>query len=241
MLIVDFLKLGPMINLNVFFVCSHLNCLVSSSRELPDSDTTHVARAVRKSSSKNIGVDVNSLCRNMDLDGLRSYLIEHVNELKVLHEKVLGALKCAPDPGKLVLDGFLTFHKTFPDKDQIFDNKTCCLFLLEVLMKLSPTITPELKREAMSYASFLKAKFKGDKSPINSFGFLKLLAAFKIANTYDADELLSIFNIFYSGNHVYLPEENPYLCRSLGLSKKIPGMIFHFLRRPTMCNFAELL
>ncbi|KAL2942338.1 Microtubule-associated protein 1A [Bienertia sinuspersici] len=62
--------------------------IVSSSQELvpADSDVAHVACVVGSSSSKD-GADVQSLCRNMDADGLRSYLIANFKEQKALHER----------------------------------------------------------------------------------------------------------------------------------------------------------
>lgn len=92
-------------------------------------------------------------------------------------------------------------------------------------MKLSLRITPELKNDATNFAAYLKAKLKENNSPKDNFGFLQFLATYNLAHLYNADELLSYFKILYCGNDVYRPKENLYLCRVLGFSKKIPGLV----------------
>lgn len=203
--------------------------MAQASSELPDSDTAQVACAVDSSSSKN-GVDIHSLCRNMDFDGLRLYLCNHVEEQDILHEKTLNALRCAPDPGKLVLDVFQTFHLRFPNKYHTRVNQTTCLFLLRQLKKLSPPITHEVDIEAKNLAAFLKTKLKENVSPTDISGFLQLLAAFKLTSLYNEDELVPLLDKLSCGYNNWR-EEHLYLCRVLGLSKKIPGITIHFLDR----------
>lgn len=179
----------------------------------------------------------------MDVDGVRLYLIDNVRELNFLHDKILNSLRCATDPGKLVLDVFKTVHQQFAYKPQFEAIKTSSI-LLELLMELSPPITPELKNEAIDYAYFLKPKVKENYSPNDHMVYFKLLAAFKLARLYNANELLSLFTIFYKDKDVvYRTEENSYLCRVLGLSRKIPGKIIYLIRRLTYSNlkFAILL
>lgn len=126
---------------SIFFpVFSCFTCLVSSSGELWDSDTAHVACGVDSSLLKN-GLEVYDICSNMDAGGLRSYLNEHVKEPEALHERVVGALRCAPDPVKLAFDVFRAFHQEYPGKDQAHANETCCVFVLDKLMTLSPPVT----------------------------------------------------------------------------------------------------
>ncbi|XP_057515279.1 FRIGIDA-like protein 5 isoform X2 [Amaranthus tricolor] len=205
------------------------SCLAQTSQELFNSDIAELSCAV--DSSLKIGGDIDSLCRNMDVDGVRSYLIENLMEQKALHEKILDALGSAPDPGKLVLDVSKSFHQIFPGKEETNANKSSCIFLLERLMKLSPPITSDVKDEAKSFADLWKTRLNGGNTPRDNFGFLQLVAAFKLGSLYDAAELLSLFNIFYGGTEIYLSEYHSYLCHVLGLEEKIPGVIESLMKR----------
>ncbi|KNA14592.1 hypothetical protein SOVF_105950, partial [Spinacia oleracea] len=196
----------------------------SSSPDLRNLGISQAARDV-DSSSPIKGVDMQLLCRNTDVEGMRLYLNEHLKEHNKSPYKILDALKCAPDPGKLVLDVFQSFHLRFPDKYQGVNNKISCINLLLELMKLSPPLTHEVKEEATNYSA-LKANLKENDFLMEKYGFLQFLATFKLAGFCDSNELFSMFKSFFNGYDVFRPEDNPSLCCALGLSKKIPGIYF---------------
>lgn len=187
-------------------------------------DTMPVMDAVT-SSSMDSSIELHSVLKSMDANCLRSYLSESVKDQNSFHEKALNCLRCSSDPAKLVLDVVPEFYLQLDDI-QGDTNKECCNFLLELLMKLSPDITPLVKEAAVNLAAAWKARLarEGNK-PFNVFCFLKFLAAYGLASSFEADELLSLFSTFYSTNGVYELEQNPSLCRALGLEIKIPDLI----------------
>ncbi|KAL2942319.1 FRIGIDA-like protein 5 [Bienertia sinuspersici] len=204
--------------------------IVSWSGRQPDTDISQVSDTV-DSLPSNTGVDLHPLCKNMDVEGVRSYLMERVQEQKTLQKKMLDALRCAPDPAKLALDVFRSFHRILQNKCQVRANKTSCIFLLKQLLKLSPPLTYDVKVEARKFADYFRGTLKGSNSATDSFGFLLLLATFKLGKMYRADDLLSLFNVFYNGDDIYQLEENSYLCYELGLLNKIPDHVTSLIER----------
>ncbi|XP_010675046.3 FRIGIDA-like protein 3 [Beta vulgaris subsp. vulgaris] len=206
------------------------------NRELVHSDISRVTYAVDSSSSK-IGHDIHSLCKNMNTDGVRSYLINHVKEHYILQERVLDAIRFAPNPGKLVLDVCQSFHQNYPDKGEHVANNSC-IFLLEQFSKLSAPITRDVEDDAIYFAGVLKNWLKNNCTPADNFGFLQFLAAFKLAGCYDADELLRVLGRLFGGSEVYRHEKQASLCRALGLSEKIPGMLIHLLYKLSLLIYS---
>ncbi|KAH9620225.1 hypothetical protein KSS87_022335 [Heliosperma pusillum] len=198
-----------------------------ANKESLQSTNLQASNAI-DSGSVNISASIHSLCRSMDGHGVRSYLIEHVKEYKLLCDKILDALRYATDPAKLVLDvcqiSVIDLDKTRSDV-----NNTACIFLLEQLLKLSPSIAHEVTQEAKKFADFLKARLKERSIPIDHFKFLQFIASYKLAKSYPPDELLSYLKVLYHGIEVYRPDENVYLCFALGIAKKIPGVIKSFI------------
>ncbi|KAL9248064.1 hypothetical protein vseg_021427 [Gypsophila vaccaria] len=180
--------------------------------------------------------DIHSSCRSMDEKGVRSYLMEHVKEYDALKDKILDALRYASDPAKLVLS-VCNISVTDPVQNHADLNNTICIFLLKQLMKLAPSISEEVTNEARVFAEILKAKLKGSNNPLFHYRFLQFVASYKLANSYHSDELLSYFKVFYcSGEEVYRPDENAYLCFALGLAKKIPGVIKNLIdKKKLLC------
>lgn len=204
---------------------------MSQEKELPDIQ--QVLCSI-DSSSPSIGGDIYSLCRNMDADGLRSYLTEHHLKGKfIIHDKILDALRYAPDPGKLVIEVTRSSsHQIFVDKAESKADKNSCILLLMQFMKLSPPITPVVEEEAKNFADFLNARLismGNSNTPADNFGFLQFVAAFKLASFYDPHQLIFLFRKFYSGHEVYRKGQLACLCRALGLSKMIPGNFIHHL------------
>ncbi|KAK9691823.1 hypothetical protein RND81_09G222400 [Saponaria officinalis] len=200
-----------------------------SIKEAIQSDIVHIANTLDSSSAKTPG-NIHSSCRSMDANGVRSYLIEHVKEYDVLQDKIVDALGYASDAAKLVLN-VCNICVTDQDKNRADVNNTVFIFVLKQLMKLSPSISPEVTTEAKNFADFLKARLKGTNSPVLNYRFLQFLASYKLSNSYHPDELFSYFKVFYFGEEVYRPDENAFLCFALGLAKKIPGIIKNLIDR----------
>ncbi|XP_074320874.1 uncharacterized protein LOC141657512 [Silene latifolia] len=198
-----------------------------ANKESLQSTNLQVSNAIDSGSAK-ISASIHSLCRSMDGHSVRSYLIEHVKEYKVLRDKILDALRHATDPAKLVLD-VCRISTTDPDNNCSDVNNTACIFLLEQLLKLSPSIANEMTQEAKKFAEFLKARLKESSIPIDHHKFLQFIASYKLKNYYPPDELLSYLEVLYHGIEVYQPDETVYLCFVLGIAKKIPGVIKSFI------------
>uniref|UniRef100_A0A803KPG1 FRIGIDA-like protein n=1 Tax=Chenopodium quinoa TaxID=63459 RepID=A0A803KPG1_CHEQI len=193
------------------------------------------------SSSINHCSVIHSLCHRMDAKGLRLYIREHLIEQIISPEKILGALRYAPDPAKLLLNVVQIFNQ--PKATPV--EKANCIFLLEQLMKLlkqQPSInslgqveqlvkppskfTLGLRKQAKQFAYIWKQTLakKGYKL-LEVYGFLQFLATYEIASLFNEDELFRLFKKCYGGHLVFRPEQNPYLCRTLGLEKRISGLI----------------
>ncbi|XP_062084593.1 FRIGIDA-like protein 5 [Humulus lupulus] len=111
-------------------------------------------------------------------------------------------LQTSPDPPKLVLDavkGFYPLHLSSDDKE--FDLRIIrrsCILLLGQLMNTSPDISPQVREEAMKLAVDWKARMMVMTEKDNSLevlGFLQLLASFRLSSAFDANEVLSLFDI----------------------------------------------
>uniref|UniRef100_A0A803KPG2 FRIGIDA-like protein n=1 Tax=Chenopodium quinoa TaxID=63459 RepID=A0A803KPG2_CHEQI len=138
-----------------------------------------------------------------------------------LDDQLGGLLEEQPDEHH-VLSGCQAqeFEEKHSDKDTTTIYKDSCILLSEQLMKLSPPFMDNVKEEARDLAITLKAA-KG-KTPTDNFGFLQFVAAFKLADCFDANDLLSMFGSLYGGPKVYRHEQQAGLCSALGLSDNIP-------------------
>ncbi|XP_056694976.1 FRIGIDA-like protein 5 isoform X2 [Spinacia oleracea] len=177
------------------------------------------------SPSTDPSIELCTLCKGMDANGLKSFLMKHVKDLKLYHEKVLDCLRSASDPANLVYNVVQDFYLEL-NEFQDDTNISCCSFLLEQLMKLSPRINYVLKEEIMNFAACWKARLAMESTnPFIVFGFLKFLAAYRLSSSFQADEILSLFDIFCDKGDIYGFEQIPGLCRALGLEAKIPDHI----------------
>lgn len=203
-------------------------CGVSSMASQVQKEEPYTPPVNKKASvspSVDPSIELCSLCEGMDVNGLKSYLIKHVKDLKLLDEKVLDCLRYASDPAKLVFNVVQDFYLEL-DESQGDTSISCCNLLLEQLMKLSPHINFLLKEELVNFAARWKARLAMESTkPFIVFGFLKFLAAYRLSSSFQADEILALFIILYDRDDIYVSEEIPSLCRALGLEAKIPDII----------------
>ncbi|CAM6116387.1 unnamed protein product [Calypogeia fissa] len=185
-----------------------------------------------------------SLCENMDGDGLRKYIVDHRKDVGALRTELPSALQCAIDPARLVLSALDGYHHPEPgpiannqgaDKKEsgASANRRACILLLECLAVVladpvlgadHPVVPSNIKESAKEVADQWRSKMTthGDASSGNSLdaqAFLQLLATFGIASEYNDDELCKLVTA------VARRRQSPALCRSLGLSKKIPDVV----------------
>ncbi|KAL2920998.1 FRIGIDA-like protein 1 [Bienertia sinuspersici] len=182
---------------------------------------TPPVKNVSVSPSNDSSIDLSTLCEQMNANGLKSYLIKHVKDLKSIDEKVLDCIRYASEPAKLI---FKVVQEFYLELDEIHGEAyiSCSNFLLDKLMKLSTHINSSLKEETINFAARWKARLAMESTkPFLVFGFLKFLAAYKLSNSFQTDELLSLFTMFYEKDDIYEPEQNPSLCRALDLIQSL--------------------
>ncbi|CAK9152191.1 unnamed protein product [Ilex paraguariensis] len=158
---------------------------------------------------------------NMDGKNLQLFLSEHLEEHEfIMHEEVFSALQMLFDPARLVLDAMQGFYSPHSDnRNKDFGGnviRRSCILLLEQLVRLSPTIKPQTKEEAIKLAFDWKEKMRAkNENCMEIMGFLLLIGAYGLAFAFDADELLNLFKIVAQFRHA------PELCEALGFSDNV--------------------
>ncbi|OAY34888.1 FRIGIDA-like protein 3 [Manihot esculenta] len=197
-------------------------------------------------SSENGNVEVISypelvkLCEVMDSEGLHKFISDNRKNLAVLREEIPLALKAAENPAQLVLNSLEDFYPmevpTFDGKKDsaLLGLRRTCIMLMECLsillactdlVSVSDVISEDIKEQAKAIAEEWKPKLDGldmDASNGNSLeahAFLQLLATFGIASDFDEEELSRLIPM------VSRRRQAAVLCRFLGLSEKMPGVI----------------
>lgn len=189
-----------------------------------------------------------ALCEIMDGDGLRKYIVDHRKDVGALRNELPSALQCAIDPSRMVLGALEGYHNLEPvvannpspqqqsggcEKDKesgASANRRACILLLECLAVVladpvlgadHPVVPSNVKESAKQVADQWKSRMNlaGDAAgnSLDAQAFLQLLATFGIATEYNDDELCKLVTA------VARRRQTPALCRSLGLSAKIPG------------------
>ncbi|GFZ20043.1 FRIGIDA-like protein [Actinidia rufa] len=180
------------------------------------------------------------LCQEMDSEGLHKFISDNRKSLATVREEIPTALKAAGDPASLILDslkGFYSLEVSNLDgkKDpNLLGLRRTCIMLMECLSVLltsldpsfvSNVITGNIKERAKAIAEDWKPKLDDldvDASNGNSLeahAFLQLLATFGIDSDFDQVDLSKLIPM------VSRRRQTADLCRSLGLSEKMPGVI----------------
>uniref|UniRef100_A0A0C9RJV0 FRIGIDA-like protein n=1 Tax=Wollemia nobilis TaxID=56998 RepID=A0A0C9RJV0_9CONI len=183
-----------------------------------------------------------TLCETMDSKGLVKYIVEHRKDAAGLRSEVPSALNSAIDPARLVLEsleGFYQSEQKSPgnqgDKKEsgLPAQRRACILLLESLVTVladpvlgveHPVVPSNIKEKAKSIADEWKSKIdlEGDAANGNSLeaqAFLQLLATFGIASEFNQDDLCKLVLA------VARRRQTPELCRSLGLTSKMPDFV----------------
>ncbi|KAL0005754.1 hypothetical protein SO802_013315 [Lithocarpus litseifolius] len=163
-------------------------------------------------------------CVTMDGKNLQIFLNERWKEHDSMRLEVATALRLSSDPAKLVLDAMEGFYPPRLKKGDVeFDESIVqgsCVLLLEQLLELSPDIKPQVKQEAMRLANDWRIKMRVDADhSLEVLGFLQLLASYRLASAFDADELVKYLE------KVAEDDQMRDLCGVLGLDDKIPEFI----------------
>ncbi|KAK9013307.1 hypothetical protein V6N11_041321 [Hibiscus sabdariffa] len=180
------------------------------------------------------------LCEEMDTEGLHKFISDNRKNLATLKEEIPWALKAAENPAHLVLESLKGFYLLeAPNVDRKKDSnllglRRTCIMLMECLsfllsnmdmVSVSALISEDIKEQAKLIAEEWKPKLDAldlDASNGNSLeahAFLQLLATYHIASDFDEEELLRLIPM------VSRRRQTADLCRSLGLSERMPGVI----------------
>ncbi|KAK9747791.1 hypothetical protein RND81_02G014900 [Saponaria officinalis] len=178
------------------------------------------------------------LCKEMDAEGLHNFISDNRKNLASMREEIPQALNGAADPACLVLDSLNNFYRVTnvdAKKDSsLLGLRRTCIMLMEclslMLMSLdadsvSTIISKEIKKQAKAVAEAWKPKLNdldmeaGSGNSLEAHAFLQLLDTFCIASDFDAEDLIKLVPL------VSRRRQAADLCRSLGLSDKMPGVI----------------
>ncbi|KAE8685866.1 FRIGIDA-like protein 3 [Hibiscus syriacus] len=180
------------------------------------------------------------LCEEMDSEGLHKFISDNRKNLAALKEEIPWALKAAASPAHLVLESLKGFYPLGAlnvdrkkDSNLLGLRRTCimlmeCLsFLLSTMdaVSVSAEISEDIKEQAKLIAEEWKPKLDtldldaSNGNSLEAHAFLQLLAAFGIASDFKEEELSRLIPV------VSRRRQTADLCRSLGLSEKMPGVI----------------
>ena len=182
------------------------------------------------------------LCADMDAEGLHRYISDNRKNLNSIREEIPTALRSAANPFSLVLDSLKGFYAgeilgSDGKKDvSLLGQRRTCLMLMESLEQLSAEsvanllscgqiLTSDIKEKAKAIAKEWKPKLDNldteasSGNSLEAHAFLQLLAAFDVVSEFDQDEICKLIPA------VTRRRQTVDLCRSLGLSHKMPGLI----------------
>lgn len=209
-------------------------------------DTNSPEDFPHKSGGKSEGVaaevrphpELTHFCEQMDAKGLLNYVVGNKKKMSVIREEISVALESATAPARLVLDsleGFYPTNETTQPKDKmgaaLQGMRKSCVLILEAMANLlaradpgaDHLLNPETKQQAKAIADEWRPKLASadiDAANGNSLeaeAFLQLLSTFRIASEFDEEELCKL--VLAVAQHRWAPE----LCRSIGLTHKVPG------------------
>ncbi|KAK4483004.1 hypothetical protein RD792_010180 [Penstemon davidsonii] len=180
------------------------------------------------------------LCQEMSSEGLHKFISDNRKNLATLREEIPIALKAASDPASLVLDSLKGFYgNDMPNSDARKDSnllglRRTCIMLMECLSSLfmnldteslSGIISETVKERAKATAEEWKPKLDyldvdaSNGNSLEAHAFLQLLATFGINSDFDQECLSKLIPM------VSRRRQTAELCRYLGLSDKMPGVI----------------
>ncbi|KAL8525936.1 hypothetical protein ACS0TY_015236 [Phlomoides rotata] len=216
---------------------------------VPEDKIPDVLVSVRNMNGKRIG-NANSqvksypelvkLCQEMNSEGLHKFISDNRKDLVTLREEIPIALRAAHDPASLILDSLKGFYGIdMPNSDARKDSnllgiRRTCIMLMECLSSLivsidvgsiTNIISDDVKERAKAIAEEWKPKLDyldvdaSNGNSLEAHAFLQLLATFGINSDFDQDCLSKLIPM------VSRRRQTAELCRYLGLSDKMPGVI----------------
>ncbi|KAK9678496.1 hypothetical protein RND81_11G215400 [Saponaria officinalis] len=201
--------------------------------------------------AEGVAIEVNpraeliQFCEQMDSNGILNFVMENLKNSSRVCKETSVALGSATEPACLVLnalEGFFTPNETNQEgkKDDaaLQGMRRSCLILMETLSTflsnadtaVDTFLTPNTKWQAKSIANGWKPNLDGENvdatngMSLEAEGFLRLLATFRIAFEFNADDLCKY--VLAVSDHRKATE----LCHSLELAQKVPGLVDTLLK-----------
>uniref|UniRef100_A0A0D9XBK5 FRIGIDA-like protein n=1 Tax=Leersia perrieri TaxID=77586 RepID=A0A0D9XBK5_9ORYZ len=223
--------------------CGVLNGNVGSlAVKWPKPETEHGAYLQDENTAVKPRSELVVLCEEMNVNGLHKFISDNRKDLTSIREEIPVALRRSSDPYGLVLASLDNFY--FGD-NLILDGKKdgnllgvrrTCLMLMESLSQLQTdattgfisegqVLTESIKEQAKKIACEWKCKLDSldfeasNGNCLEAHAFLQLLATFGIFAEFAQDELCKLLP------SVSRRRQTPELCRILGLSQNMPGVI----------------
>ncbi|KAK7386224.1 hypothetical protein VNO78_26286 [Psophocarpus tetragonolobus] len=178
------------------------------------------------------------LCKEMDAAGLHKFISDNRKNLAAVREEIPHALRAAPNATCLVLDSLEGFYCTEVSNQDVKKDanllglRRTCIMLMECLCdflgnsdSVSNIISENIKERAKAVAEEWKPKLDtldmdaSNGNSLEAHAFLQLLASFGIASGFNEEELSRLIPM------VSRRRQTADLCRCLGLSEKMPGVI----------------
>ncbi|KAL5717552.1 hypothetical protein ACHQM5_010536 [Ranunculus cassubicifolius] len=183
-------------------------------------------------------------CKNNATKDLRRYVTVNMSDVEKLKEEATTALKCAPNPAKLILGCIGRFYvqgkKAFTKGSPMMGNRQACLLLLEFFLLIDCTnIEKSTKDEAEEAANAWRKRLitEGGLSKAckeDARGLLLLVAGYGIPSSFenqDLTELIRLSNV---------KEISSALQRSRALLSKIPVIIRALVKQRMGCVAVEV-
>ncbi|XP_071723372.1 FRIGIDA-like protein 3 [Rutidosis leptorrhynchoides] len=200
-------------------------CQINDMKKLSDSDIKALTNP-----------ELAKLCEQNDAQGLHKFISDNRKNLASIKDEIPIALKAAVNPGGLVLDSLSGFYSLVDGKKDanLLGQRRTCIMLMECLSVLltkldeksvSKVISDDVKERAKVIAEEWKPKLDDldvDASNGNSLeahAFLQLVATFCIDSDFVHEDLSKLIPM------VSRRRQTADLCRFLGLSEKMPGVI----------------
>ncbi|CAF2011975.1 unnamed protein product [Brassica oleracea] len=141
---------------------------------------------------------------------------------------ISNAIRCSPDPAKLVLETSMALCPKTPEGGYDFKllvTSDICLILLDQLKKLPLQIEHPVKDDAKKLAVHWKDEISKSKTDeLEVVCFLKFVGIFGIVSEFKANDLLALLDTSY------WQTVSPDLCQFLGLDSAIPGFIQNLIK-----------
>ncbi|EPS68182.1 hypothetical protein M569_06588 [Genlisea aurea] len=195
------------------------------------------------------------LCREMNSEGLLNFIADNRRDITTLREEIPIALRASSDPGTLVLNSLKGFYGSdVPNFDAKKDSnllglRRTCILLMECLSKLvidqdgdfpCCTISGNAKQMAKVIAENWEPKLEdldadaNNGNSLEAHAFLQLLATFGIYTDFDQKSLCKLIPM------VARRRQTAELCRYLGLTDRMPGVIDSLVRNGRQIDAVNL-